>query len=382
MTEAVRSLLAPLAGDVALYRAPGRVNLIGDHTDYNDGLVMPVAVDRFTWVAIQRRSDRRLRLYSANVDASADLDLQAPLMPTREWSDYAVGVAVALQRRGIEIAGLDIRIYSDIPMGAGLSSSAALEVAVAYGIADIGRAHVDPMALAELCRDAENTFVGARVGLMDQFIAAHGIAGHAVFLDCRSLAFRPVPLPRGVTLVVCNSMVRHDHASGGYNRRRDECEQALRRLQTIHPRIASLRDIRVEDLERLGTTLPPIERQRVRHVVSENERVQQTAAALAAGDLECVARCMAESHRSLRDDYEVSTPELDLLVKLASARRGVHGARMTGGGFGGCTVNLVDDAGVASFVAEVSRSYEDRTGIAPQILACSSADGVRRIPLI
>jgi galactokinase len=280
MTDAVRSLLAPRAGDVALYRAPGRVNLIGDQTDYNDGLVMPLAIDLYTWVAVQRRDDGWLQVESANFGESVEIDGRERIAPRGCWSDYVAGVIDGLRHGGVHVPGLTIRIHSDLPIGAGLSSSAALEVAAACAIAEAAATALAPMALAQLCRSSENSFVGARVGLMDPFIAAHGIAGHAILLDCRSLAFRRVVLPRGTTIVVCNSMVRHDRATGGYNQRREECEDALRLLQLQDDRIASLRDVGAHDFERINAVLSPVERRRVRHVVTENERVVRLAGSL------------------------------------------------------------------------------------------------------
>ena len=363
---------------MTLYRAPGRVNLIGDHTDYNDGLVLPAAIDLFTCVAVERRIDYRLVIHSSAFDETVEIDLRRTLAPRRHWSDYIVGVIRELDERGVVTPGLTIQVRSDIPPGSGLSSSAALEIATAFAVADTTGAAIDPMALAVLCQRAENAFVGARVGLMDQFIVSHGVAGKAMLLDCRSLTFEAVPLPPDMSLVVCNSMVRHDHASGGYNQRRAECERALQRVRAMEPSIASLRDIDTADISRVAKALSPAEAKRVRHVVTENARVLAMCEALRMRDLDTVGRCMEESHQSLRDDYEVSVPELDLLVDLAVNRPGVYGARMTGGGFGGCTIALVQREAVPGVVRRIAVEYEARTKRTPDIFVCASADGVQR----
>jgi galactokinase len=373
-----------------LYQAPGRVNLIGEHTDYNDGFVMPVALDLRTVVAMAPREDRRLRLHSLSLGAGLEFELPAPdaaSVPAGaggQWSDYACGVAVTLERAGYALAGADLMIDSTVPIGSGLSSSAALEVAVAWALLD-GTGHpVSRRELARVCQRAENEYVGMRCGIMDQYASCFGRAGSAILLDCRSLEHRLLPLPgaaghagslEGVRVIICDSQVRHRLAGGEYNRRRAECEEAVRLLREAEPRIAALRDVTAAMLDARAHRLPPVVRARARHVVGENARVLAAAAALEAGDLAAFGSLMRESHDSLRDDFAVSCDELDCLVRLALQVEGVYGARMTGGGFGGCTVNLVRAESADAFCEAVTTGYRRATGLTPDIRACVPADG-------
>ncbi|HVG18291.1 MAG TPA: galactokinase [Blastocatellia bacterium] len=368
--------------DARVYRAPGRVNLIGEHTDYNDGFVMPAAIDFYTWVAIAPREDRRLRLYSEEFSEAVEFDLdEADPRRANHWSDYVRGVALSLEQAGHGLRGANLAIRSEVPIGSGLSSSAAIEVAAGLAMLDLAGLEIDRTELAKLCRRAENEFVGARVGIMDQFISCNGRAGHALMLDCRSLGFTLLPLAREVRLVVCNTMVKHALASGEYNARRAECEEGVRHLARSLPGVRVLRDVTVDELERYGGDLPGVIYKRCRHVVTENARVIEAAAALGRGDLDSFGDLMARSHRSLREDYEVSCAELDIMVELAGKIEGVYGARMTGGGFGGCTVNLVKDASVADFKREVARGYEEATGRHPEIYTCTAAEGAEQVIL-
>jgi galactokinase len=364
------------AGAAKIYRAPGRVNLIGEHTDYNDGFVMPVALDLYTYVAVSSRPDRRLRVYSENLGEQFDLELDV-IHPGRtgQWSDYIRGVAGVLESSGYRLHGADLAILSEVPLGSGLSSSAALEVSIACALLGSSGIDVDRTTLARLCQKAEHLYPETRCGIMDQFISCHGRAGHALMLDCRSLDFQLLPIPCHVRLMVCNTMVRHEHASGGYNTRRRECEEGLRALSEVLPGIQAVRDVTLDELEQHRDRLSPVIYKRVRHVVTENDRVKSAAKALETGDLALFGQLMAESHRSLRDDYEVSIPELDLMVELASSQPGVYGARMTGGGFGGCTTNLVDAAHVEEVRQELERKYTAETGLKPAILICQASDG-------
>ena len=347
LTEAFHSLFD---GRPRIYRAPGRVNLIGEHTDYNEGIVMPAAIDFSTWVAIETRADRRIILHSENFSETAELDLDRPPGRGRgHWSDYPFGVAIKLESAGRQLSGANMLVRGEVPIGSGLSSSAAVEVATGFALLDISGAQCDRLELAGLCQQAENEFVGMRCGLMDQFISCFGKAGRALMLDCRSLEYRLLPLPDSVKLVVCNTMVKHELAASEYNARRAECEEAVRRLAQKLPHIRSLRDVTIDDLERFGEELSAVVRKRGQHVVSENARVVEAAAALGREDLQTFGELMRESHRSLRDDYEVSCRELDLMVDIANKAEGVFGARMTGGGFGGCTINLVQSENVTSF---------------------------------
>jgi galactokinase len=365
-----------------VYRAPGRVNLIGEHTDYNEGFVMPVAVDFYCWVAISPTEDQKLVICSDGFPDAAEVELnRSEIRPSKTWSDYPVGVALQLKQAGIPLRGANMLIHGEVPMGAGLSSSAAIEVATALALAEQTGHFPDRVQLARLCQKAENEFVGARVGIMDQFISLHGRKNHALLLDCRSLHFELVAIPECVRLVICNTMVKHDLVSGGYNQRRAECEEAVRRLREVEPGIRSLRDVTPELLERHRGLLPEITYKRALHVVKENERVLDAAEALRTGDVERFGKRMAESHRSLRDLYEVSCAELDLMVDQANRQEGVYGARMTGGGFGGSTINLVKSRFADSFAENVARSYEKETGIVPQIYVCTPAEGAALVAL-
>ncbi len=314
-----------------VFRAPGRVNLIGEHTDYNDGFVMPVAIEFNVWIAIAPRDDRKLLVHSENFSESAEIDLDnCDPTPRNQWIDYVQGVVMMLEKARHSLRGANILICGAVSIGSGLSSSAAIEVATGFALLEISGVPVDRVELAKLCRRAENEFVGARVGIMDQFISCCGHAGHALMLDCRSLDYRLLPIPADVSLVICNTMVKHDLASGEYNTRRAECEEGVRRLSLEMPRVRALRDVRVEDLDRYSRDLPETIYKRCRHVVTENARVCDAAAALEKADLATFGRLMAESHISLKNDYEVSCPELDLMVEIAGQAEGVYGARMTG----------------------------------------------------
>lgn len=357
-----------------LYRAPGRVNLIGEHTDYNDGFVMPAALDLCTWVSAAPRADRKLVVHSRNFSQRKEFDFDAPAHKAAgHWSDYVYGVAWALERAGLRLVGADMLICGDVPIGAGLSSSASIEVAVACALVDLSGRTMNPVQMAKLCQSAENDFVGMHCGIMDQFIACCGQAGRALMLDCRSLDYKLLPLKSGVRLVMCNSMVKHELASGQYNLRRQQCEAGVKALSRRRSDVKALRDVTLDQLEAQKRDLPEIVYKRCRHVISEDARVEAAAQALERGDLNALGKMMAESHRSLRDDYEVSCTELDTLVNLAAETEGVYGARMTGGGFGGCTVNLVADDQVEKFKSHISRKYERATGRKPDIYVCETA---------
>jgi galactokinase len=367
---------ARFSADPHVYRAPGRVNLIGEHTDYNDGFAMPAAIEFYCWVAVSTREDRRLSIYSEEFSASADADLDsASHQPSKTWSDYPVGVALQLEQAGFNLRGANLLIESEVPMGAGLSSSAAIEVATAMALADQSGWSLDRVQLAQLCQKAENEFVGARVGIMDQFVSLHGQEDHALMLDCRALSFESLLIPDSVKLVISNTMVKHELASSEYNRRRADCEEAVRRLAGVLPGIRALRDVSLEQLERHRHVLTDLIYKRALHIVTENARVLDSAEALRSGDIARFGMRMAESHRSLRDLYEVSCRELDLMVDLAYQQRGVFGARMTGGGFGGATINLVDARYAGEFKEKMAKAYQKETGLVPQIYICKPAEG-------
>lgn len=360
-----------------VYRAPGRVNLIGEHTDYNDGFVFPAAIDLYTQVTITARDDRKLLIHTESFSDDIEVDLDDPRpIACGHWSDYVLGVALMLERAGYRLKGAELDVRSTVPIGAGLSSSAALEVAAGYALLESSGHKVDRLELAKLCQQAENEFVGMRCGIMDQFIACFGRAGHSLMLDCRSLEYRLAPLPAEVRLVICNTMIRHELAASQYNNRRAECEAGVRHFATFSPDVRALRDVTLNDLESHGRDLPEAIRKRCRHVITENVRVKEAAAALEQGDLNAFGELMAASHHSLKEDYEVSCSELDTMVDLATEVEGVYGARMTGGGFGGCTINLVKAKCVGEFSTNVARRYEQATGIVPEIYVCSTADGV------
>ncbi len=341
---------------------------------------MPAAIDSSTWVAIGPRWDRKLSVQSENFSETAELDLDQPATRgTGQWSDYLFGVAVKLEQSGHRLRGANLVVRGEVPIGSGLSSSAAIEVATGFALLDSNDVEIDRLVLAKLCQQAENEFVGMRCGLMDQFISCFGQAGHALMLDCRLLDYKVLRLPESVKLVVCNTMVKHELAASEYNARRAECEEGVRVLAQKIPNVRSLRDVTMNDLERFMSELPEVVYRRCRHVVSENDRVIQAATALTSGDLAIFGKLMAESHKSLRDDYEVSCKELDLMVDLANKAEGVVGARMTGGGFGGCTINLVESNSVDQFKKSVTSGYAEATGREPEIYVCSAAQGAERV---
>jgi galactokinase len=362
--------------EVRAFRAPGRVNLIGEHTDYNEGFVMPGAIAFEHRVAVASNDSRELTVHSLQEQKSFTFSLDGPdPQPQHNWIDYVRGVQIQLSRSGFHIPGADLLIDGHVPMGAGLSSSAALEVASALALLHICGKAMAPADLAKLCQRAENEFVGARCGIMDQFSSINGRAGHAIMLDCRSLQASYVPLPANVALVICNTMVRHSIAAGEYNQRRAECERCVEHFRSKRDGIASLRDVTGQDLQEYGSGLPDPLFRRAKHVVSENARVLAAGQAFESHDLKSVGELMYQSHASLRDDYEVSCPELNVMVDLAAAIPATYGSRMTGGGFGGCTVSLVEHSAVEQFTAQMKSGYERATGIRPDIFVTTLADG-------
>jgi galactokinase len=363
-----------------IFRAPGRVNLIGEHTDYNDGFVLPAAINFSTWVTLAPLQDNCLEIFSENFNEQITIGLgDADIKPRGQWSDYVIGVAVVLQKTGHSLRGAHLKIRGEVPIGAGLSSSAALEVATACALVANSNLNIDRLELAKLCRRAENEFVGARVGIMDQFVSLHGKANKALLLDCRSLDYELRPMSTDTSLVVCNTMVKHELASSEYNQRREECEAGVKHLAQMLPNVAALRDVTLEQLEQYGKDMPEVIYRRCRHVVTENARVLEAAEALDREDLNRFGQLMYESHRSLRDDYEVSCEELDLMVELASKTEGVYGARMTGGGFGGCTVNLVAREQEETFKRFVAEGYECETSLKPEIFVCEPSEGAGEV---
>jgi galactokinase len=360
-----------------LFRAPGRVNLIGEHTDYNDGFVLPIAIDRETIVAAAARDDRRLRVHSSLLAETVELDLDRPGMRRRGvWFDYVEGVAQSLIARGYPVKGADLLIESSVPIGGGLSSSAALETSVGLALLSISGAEIDPLSLSLAGRDAEHTWVGIMSGIMDQYVATFARKNNALLLDCRSLESTQIPLQSGdASVVVCDTHVKHALASSEYNARRAQCEEGVQLLKKVLPEITALRDVSISQFEEHRELLPEIIRRRCGHVVAENARTLRAAEFLRAGALPEVGALMGESHRSLRDDYEVSCRELDLMVDIARSMSCVTGARMTGGGFGGSTVNLVRQDGVDEFRETILSEYRKETGTTPSVYPVTPADG-------
>lgn len=383
-TEARNNLTRAFAekfdGTPRVFRAPGRVNLIGEHTDYNDGFALPAAIDRYTWVAIGPRNDAALNVFSENLQQATEINLHEknPVAKNR-WPDYVQGVAVMLQASGIELGGANLLIHSNVPSGSGLSSSAALEVSVGKALIANANREIGPLELAKLCQRAENEFVGARCGIMDQFAACFARAGHAILLDCRSLEGTALPLPANVSMVICDTMVKHEHSGGEYNARRAQCEEGVQLLKKWNPRVNALRDVSLGEMEAHRSDLPEVIYRRCRHVLSENVRVLDAVKALREKNLTAIGSLMAESHRSLRDDFEVSCRELDVMVDLARKCEGILGARMTGGGFGGCTINLVETAQVEAFRESMSAGYKKATGKTPEIYVSSAGEGANEI---
>jgi galactokinase len=359
-----------------IFSAPGRVNLIGEHTDYNDGFVLPSAIGFKTRVAIAPRPDRKLVLHSEEFSEQFEFDIDnLPNARLGSWCDYIVGVAAVLQQVGTTVHGANLLVRGEVPIGAGLSSSAALEVASALAFMSLNGAIFPMPQVAKLCQRAENTFVGARVGIMDQFVSCLGKAGHALLLDCRSLEFKLIPVPDSIRLVICNTMVKHENAGGEYNRRREECDLGVKMLAKWYPAIRALRDVSLAQLEEHADDLPATIYWRCAHVVGENRRVQESVASLTSGNLRKFGELMMASHDSLRDLYQVSCPELDTMVEAAEGLPGWFGGRMTGGGFGGCTVNLVDAADAESFAQQIADRYRAKTEIRPDVYVCAAMDG-------
>ncbi|HTS00439.1 MAG TPA: galactokinase [Bacteroidota bacterium] len=369
-------------GPEVVASAPGRVNLIGEHVDYNDGLVLPAAIDRTTAVAASARDDGRLVLVT---DAGQEASFAAGrLYPSerRAWTDYITGVAMLLQQQGMPARGASLLVASNVPRGSGLSSSAALELAAAFALEELFAARVPPVETALLCQRAEHEFAGVKCGIMDQFVSCLGRRDHALLLDCRSLAVDHVPLPAGADLLICDTGVRRALGSSEYNRRREECAEGLRLLAGAHGAPAALRDVSPDEFAERAPSLPPVVRRRCAHVVSEIARVERAAAALRGGNLPEFGKLMYDSHLSLQRDYEVSCPELDRLVDICAEAEGVYGARMTGAGFGGCVICLVRRECAESVTRRINAEYPARSGRRASVYACATDDGARsrRIP--
>lgn len=359
------------------FQAPGRVNLIGEHTDTSLGYVMPAALDLRTTSVLSPRADSTANLYSTNFDAQATFDLKyLPSGPQHEWSDYPLAALWSLQQHGVRFGGFDMTLTGDVPIGAGLSSSASVEVAVATAVLAHAGVTLPGAEIAKLCQNAENKFIGAQSGIMDPFASVCGVAGHAILLDCRSLEFEPLPLPDAVVLVIANSMVKHSlSGDDSYNLRRRQVEEGVRMLQQDHPAIQTLRDASEDLLRAHKGHMPEEVFRRCLHVVTENQRVLAAAEALRGHDFVAFGHWMCEAHASMRDNYEASCPEIEALVRLAMGQSGCYGARITGAGFGGCTVNLVKAGDAEEFVKNVRAGYRDATSIEAELYLSRAAAG-------
>lgn len=364
------------AAPEVVVRAPGRVNLIGEHTDYNDGFVLPAAIDRYVWFAGRRRADRKVRAHALDFRDAVEFSLD-DLQKDREhsWSNYLRGVSKFLEANGLRLPGADLVFGGNVPREAGLSSSAAVEVGTAAFWQSLVGLQLDPVVIVKLARRAENEFVGVPTGIMDQFVSACGRRNHALFLDCRDLQYSHVPLRDDVKIVVCNSGVKRALAQSEYEVRWRQCREAMQQMSNARRAVKSLRDLDIEQLKAAQNLLDGLLLKRARHVVTENQRVLDAVKALKEGDLESFGKLMNASHESLRDDYEVSCKELDLLVELAWKQPRVLGARMTGAGFGGCTVNLVRQEAAEDFARTVHEGYQRELGLRAETYICQASDG-------
>ncbi len=363
-------------------RAPGRVNLLGEHVDYNQGPVLPVAIDREVRFAAAASGSRVVSLHALDIKEQVAFDLDQidnkitlQGQPLPDWSLYPAGVAWAMREAGCPLSGMDVVYTSSVPIGAGLSSSAAVEVGFAVLWQAFAGWQADPLTLAQICQRAENEYVGVSCGLMDQFSSACGVEGHALYFDTRSLAWQPAPLPAGVNIIIADSGVRRTLTTSAYNERRAACEQAVELLRQYLPGIHSLRDVSPPELMAYSQFLPPLVHRRAEHVVKEIARVESALSALQRQNSRAFGALMFAGHASLRDLYEVSTPELDALVEIARGQTGCIGARLTGAGFGGCTVNLVENAQAEAFMLGLRHGYEEKTGRFAQVYLCQASQG-------
>jgi galactokinase len=359
-------------------KAPGRVNLIGEHTDYNDGYVMPVAIQYATTVLGAPREDKEVRLFSVDFESQVVFSIDKPISKNedRSWSQYEKGVIDEFLKRGDKLSGADLLIQGNVPLGAGLSSSASVEIATAGAVRTLNRISISCLDLVKLCQRAENDFVGMKCGIMDQFISCLGEEGHALFLDCRTLEYEIIPFPSQLySIVIMNTKVKRELVGSAYNERRGQCEEAVRALQAFLPGIRALRDVAVADFERYQGKLSETVRKRCEHVVRENQRVLDFRKSLKQNEQDSLGRLLVQSHDSLRDLYEVSCPELDAMVDIAMGTPGVVGARMTGAGFGGCAIALVAKGMEGALRENVLSRYQKKTGICPEVYVSSPSHG-------
>lgn len=355
---------------VTIIRAPGRVNLIGEHTDYNDGFVLPMAIDRAVWIALRPRQDDYMVVYSIDYDEMVEISLSELERLPANWAEYMKGVAWAMQEAGFSLRGWEGVITGDVPRGAGLSSSAAIELATARALCHVSEIVWDAPRMALISQRAENQWVGVNCGIMDQMISAAGVADHALLIDCRTLETELAPLPQGAAVVILDTTTRRGLVDSAYNERRQQCEAAAQ-----HFGVKALRDVTLEQLEAEKAELSEVVYRRARHIISENTRTLQAVEKMRANDSHAFGVLMQESHASLRDDFEVTNDALNTIVACALAQAGCYGARMTGAGFGGCAVALVAEASVSAFVEGVISAYRAATTLTPQIYVCQASDG-------
>lgn len=368
--------------------APGRVNLLGEHVDYNGGAVLPAAIDRSVFIAAKRRSDQRIILDA--LDLNSRIEISIPELEKMQdisgheipgWALYPAGVAAILQRHGLEVKGIEATFTSDIPVGAGLSSSAAVEVAFGALWQEVAGWEMDRLSLAQICQEAENEVVGVNCGLMDQFASANGIKDHVLYFDTLTLKHQAIRLPDGVVLVIADSGIRHTLANSEYNERRKSCEAALEHLRRFTPQAQTLRDISLEEFNMSKDDLPAVVQKRAGYVINEFSRVEQARNALERGDAAAFGKLMFKTHAGLRDEYEVSCPELDCLVEIAARLPGCLGARLTGAGFGGCTINLVKEDDVNNFITSLRDGYTEKMGRTISVFPCHTSQGVQVVGL-
>jgi len=371
--DAARAFHARFGGAPRLFQAPGRINIIGEHTDYCGGLVMPAAIDRWCRIAAAANGSRRLRVFAEGFGDAVELDLDA-LRPCKAWSDYVAGVAKVLQDAGVAVPGADLMIESTVPIGAGVSSSAAIEVATAHALLALAGRSADGLTIAQWCQKAENDFVGMPCGIMDQYASENGVEGAALVLDCATLTSTPAPLPANASFLLVDSGVRHAHVDGAYRDRRADCEAAAKILG-----VELLAQVTEAELPAALPRLPPGPAKRCRHVVTETARVRRAAEALARGDLAALGALMNQSHASLRDDMEVSTPEVDRLAEIARKTPGVFGARMMGGGFGGCIIALADREQSQAAQDSIVDRYGAVLGKPPAAFICRAVAGAGEV---
>jgi len=353
-----------------IVRSPGRVNLIGEHTDYNDGFVLPFAIDRAIWIALRPRSDRTVAVHSIDYDQQGEFSLDELAHSEAGWLEYLKGTAWSLGQAGCKLTGWEGVLLGDVPLGAGLSSSAALEMATARAFAVAGGLDWDPAAMAKLGQRAENRWVGVNCGIMDQLISAAGKADHALLIDCRSLGTQPVPFPPGVAIAVLDTGTRRGLVYSAYNERRAQCESAADFFQ-----VPALRDVDCDLFQRLAQGLDETTQRRALHVITENDRTLQAADAMRRGEVRALGVLMNKSHESLRDDYEVSSDALNAMVECARTHEACYGARMTGAGFGGCAVALIDAAAAEDFAEKTAAAYQQATGNSPAVYVCRATNG-------